>query len=75
MYKRISGISKSLKEELDEIDSSAGLLTGVYIPPSVKPAKTVNVIFYIHGDKVRVGAPRAPFGITGAYLRCRYVKG
>jgi hypothetical protein len=48
------GINKSLKKELDPLDSTAALLTGVYIPPSVKPANKVNVIFYIHGDKVRV---------------------
>lgn len=51
------GIGKSLKKELNEIDSRAGELTGVYVPPSVTAAQTVNVILYIHGDKVRVWGP------------------
>ncbi|MBZ5618344.1 MAG: hypothetical protein LAQ69_06355 [Acidobacteriia bacterium] len=48
------GVGDFLKKELDPIDSLSGQITGVYVPPSVKVGATVNVILYMHGDKVRI---------------------
>lgn len=48
------GVGELLKNELNHIDSLSGQITGVYVPPAVKPGTTVNVILYMHGDKVRI---------------------
>lgn len=48
------GVGNFLEKELNPIDSWSGQITGVYVPPSVKPGATVNVILFLHGDKVRV---------------------
>ncbi|MGC2660339.1 MAG: hypothetical protein WA324_20490 [Bryobacteraceae bacterium] len=42
------GIDKVLRKEAHTAQT-----TGVYVPPGVKPNATVNVILYMHGDKVR----------------------
>jgi hypothetical protein len=51
------GVGGLLAKELDPIDMLSGQITGVYVPPSVKPAETLNVILFMHGDKVRLWGP------------------
>ncbi len=48
------GVGGFLQKELNPRDRLSGQITGVYVPPSVKPDKTLNVILYMHGDKVRI---------------------
>jgi hypothetical protein len=48
------GVGDMLRKELYPIDSLAGQITALYVPPSVKPGDTVNVILFMHGDKVRI---------------------
>ncbi|HTS26985.1 MAG TPA: hypothetical protein VMH81_14010 [Bryobacteraceae bacterium] len=48
------GVGGLLAKEMNPADSPFGQITGVYIPPSVKPDDSLNVILYMHGDKVRI---------------------
>jgi hypothetical protein len=45
---------KLVEKGLNPIDARTGQITGVYVPPSVKADAKVDVILYMHGDKVRV---------------------
>src|SRR6185369_10457386 len=67
------GVGDLLKKELNHVDSLSGQITGVYIPPAVKPDNTLNVILYMHGDKVRLwdktGTIRDYWNLPGLPLR------
>jgi hypothetical protein len=51
------GIQEKLDQELNQPDRLMGQITGVYVPDSVKTLDQVNVILYLHGDKVRIWDP------------------
>lgn len=69
------GIGKLLEKEmkLDSIQTRSRQITGVYIPPSVKAGASVNVILYMHGNKVRLwdqnGTIRDYWGLPALPLR------
>ncbi|MBI4905823.1 MAG: hypothetical protein HY820_19470 [Acidobacteria bacterium] len=48
------GIQEKLDQQLQAGRRLMGQLTGVYVPPSIKSSTKVNVILYLHGDKVRI---------------------
>ena len=51
------GIQDLLNNELKKEDRFMGQVTGIYVPPAIKSLDKVNVILYLHGDKVRVWGP------------------
>src|SRR5438270_3711891 len=48
------GIQKFIDKELPNGRRYMGQLTAVYVPQAVKAVDKVNVILYLHGDKVRI---------------------
>jgi hypothetical protein len=48
------GIQKFLDRELKPDDKLMGQISAVYVPPAVKSLDKVNVILFLHGDKVRI---------------------
>jgi hypothetical protein len=48
------GVQKFLDRELQKNDRLMGQISAVYVPPAVKAADKVNVILFLHGDKVRI---------------------
>jgi hypothetical protein len=48
------GIGKLLHDEVNPKSTLPAQFTGVFVPSSVKSGDTVNVILYMHGDKVRI---------------------
>jgi len=67
------GLGDTLKKELNRVDMLSGQITGIFIPEAVKPDTTVNVILFMHGDKVRLwdqtGTVRDYWNLPGIPLR------
>jgi hypothetical protein len=48
------GIQRHLDSKLPKAEQGTGQVMGVFVPSSVKSLDKVNIILYMHGDKVRV---------------------
>ena len=48
------GVQQFLNRELQKDDRLMGQISAVYVPPAVSASDRVNIILFLHGDKVRI---------------------